>query len=66
MGYQLMEINKLDLSGQFFKMNTYYYPKNFNVYEWLGDYYLATDAKAKTSFEKALSINENPASRQKL
>jgi predicted alpha/beta superfamily hydrolase len=68
MGYQLMEMNKLDLAGQFFKMNTDYYPKSFNVYDSLGDYYLATDDKtnAKTNFEKALSLNENPESRQKL
>jgi len=68
MGYQLMEMNKLDLAGQFFKMNIDYYPKSSNVYDSLGDYYMATDnkPKAKTNFEKALSIMENPESRKKL
>ncbi len=68
MGYQLMEMDKMDMASQFFKMNIEYYPKSFNVYDSLGDYYLATDdkANAKTSFEKALAIKENPESRQKL
>lgn len=68
MGYQLMEMGKMDLASQFFKMNIDYYPKSFNVYDSLGDYYMATEnkPKAKTSFEKALSIKENPESRKKL
>ena len=68
MGYQLMEMDKHDLAGEFFKMNIDYYPKSSNVYDSLGDYYLATEnkEKAKLSFEKALSIEENPESRKKL
>lgn len=68
MGYQLMEMDKLDLAKEFFKMNIDYYPKSYNVYDSLGDYYLATEnkEKAKLSFEKALSIEENPESRKKL
>ena len=68
LGYELMERDKLDLAGDFFKMNVSYYPKSFNVYDSLGDYYLATKNKMKAieSFEKALSIKENPDSRRKL
>lgn len=68
MGYQLLQMGKIDLAGQFFKMNVDYYPKSFNVYDSLGDYYLAAkdNANAKSSFEKALSIKENPDSRKKL
>ena len=68
MGYQLMEMNKIDLAGEFFKMNVEFYPKSFNVYDSLGDYYLAAKnkAQAKVNFEKALSIVENPGSRKKL
>lgn len=68
MGYQLIEMNKLDLAKQFFQMNIDYYPKSFNVYDSLGDYYLAVENKeqAKLNFEKALSISENPTSRKKL
>ena len=68
MGYQLLEMNKMDLAGQFFQMNVDYYPKSYNVYDSLGDYYLAIEKtdEAKINFEKALSINENPESRKKL
>jgi len=68
MGYQLMQMGKVDLAGQFFKMNVENYPNSFNVYDSLGDYYLANDEKseAKKSFEKALYIQENPDSRKKL
>ncbi|WP_178988661.1 alpha/beta hydrolase-fold protein [Winogradskyella schleiferi] len=67
MGYQLMEMDKHDLAKQFFEMNIDYYPKSFNVYDSLGDYYLAVDnkEKAKANFKKALDIEENPTSRQK-
>lgn len=67
MGYQLMEMEKFDLAAKFFKMNVDYYPESFNVYDSLGDYYMATENKeqAMKSFEKALSIQENPASREK-
>jgi tetratricopeptide (TPR) repeat protein len=68
MGYQLLEMNKMDLAGQFFQMNVDYYPRSFNVYDSLGDYYLAIENKneAIINFEIALSINENPESRKKL
>lgn len=68
MGYQLMQMNKHDLAKQFFEMNIHYYPKSFNVYDSLGDYYLEVEnkEKAKENFKKALAINENPFSREKL
>jgi tetratricopeptide (TPR) repeat protein len=68
MGYQLMEMNKLHLAGEFFKLNIAYYPKSYNVYDSLGDYYLATDNKPEAimNFEKALALKENPGSRKKL
>ncbi|SDS25530.1 hypothetical protein SAMN04515667_1760 [Formosa sp. Hel1_31_208] len=68
MGYQLMELEKADLAGQFFRMNVDYYPQSFNVYDSLGDYYLYIKNKAKAieSFEKALAIKDNPDSRKKL
>lgn len=49
-------------------MTNNYYPKSSNVYDALGDYYIVTDnkPKAKTNFEKALSIMETPESRKKL
>lgn len=67
MGYQLMEMNKLDLAEQFFKINIEYFPESFNVYDSYGDYCLKIGNKeeAKAYFEKALSKEENPASREK-
>ncbi|WP_299124708.1 alpha/beta hydrolase-fold protein [uncultured Winogradskyella sp.] len=68
MGYQLMQMDKHDLAKQFFEMNVNYYPKSFNVYDSLGDYYLAVEnkEKAKENFKKALALEENPFSRKKL
>jgi predicted alpha/beta superfamily hydrolase len=68
MGYQLMQMDKVDLAGEFFKMNVDNYPKSFNVYDSLGDYYLRikNNPEAIKSFEKALSLKENPGSRKKL
>ena len=68
MGYRLLGMEKADLAGQFFRLNVDYYPKSFNVYDSLGDYYLHIKNKDKAieSFEKALAIKENPDSRKKL
>jgi tetratricopeptide (TPR) repeat protein len=68
MGYQLMQMGNLDLAGQFFQMNIDNFPKSYNVYDSYGDYCLATNNKEKAikSFEQALALKENPASRKKL
>jgi predicted alpha/beta superfamily hydrolase len=68
MGYQLLQMDKLDLASQFFEMNIDYYPDSFNVYDSFGDYFLAINNKeeAKKNFERALAIQENPESRRKL
>jgi tetratricopeptide (TPR) repeat protein len=68
MGYRLLGMENADLAGQFFRLNVDYYPKSFNVYDSLGDYYLHIKNKDKAieSFEKALAIKENPDSRKKL
>jgi predicted alpha/beta superfamily hydrolase len=68
MGYQLMQMTKHDLARQFFEMNIEYYPESFNVYDSLGDYYVAVDdkEKAKENFKKALAIQDNPYSKEKL
>lgn len=68
MGYRLLEMEKADFAGQIFKMNVDYYPKSVNVYDSLGDFYLASKNKDKAieSFKKALAIKENPDSRKKI
>lgn len=68
MGYQFLQLKKLDLSAEFFKMNVVNYPKSPNVYDSLGDFYVATDDKAKAidNFEKALTLKEMKYTRDKL
>ena len=63
-----MQMEKMDVAKQFFKMNIEYYPKSSNVYDSYGDYWMAVENKAKAieNFEKALAIKENPYSREKL
>ncbi|TXE19649.1 hypothetical protein ES692_02540 [Psychroserpens burtonensis] len=55
MGYLLLETEKVDFVGKFFKLNVAYYSKSFNVYYALGDFYLASKHKDKAieSFERA-------------
>lgn len=67
-GYAFLQQKKYDKAGRFFKMNVDNYPESFNVYDSYGDYFLAIDNKTKAieNFKKALSIKENPESRQKL
>ncbi len=68
MGYQFLQLKKLDLSVEFFKMNVANYPKSPNVYDSLGDFYLATDDKTRAidSFKKALALKELDYTRAKL
>jgi predicted alpha/beta superfamily hydrolase len=42
MGYQFMNMQQLNKSEQFFKLNVANYPESFNVYDSLGDFYAAT------------------------
>ncbi len=60
-GYQFMSMKRYDLSEKFFQLNILYYPKQFNVYDSLGDLYVAKgeNEKAINSFKKALSLNKN-------
>ncbi|MDW3651296.1 MAG: alpha/beta hydrolase-fold protein [Bacteroidia bacterium] len=69
MGYQLMSMKMYDKSEALFKLNIHYYPNSFNVYDSLGDLYVAKGEKGKAieNFKKALSINsESKASQEKL
>ena len=66
MGYRLLEMEKVDFAGKFFKINIAYYHESFNVYDSLGDFYLASKNKVIECFEKALHIKENPDSRKKI
>ena len=52
----------------FFEMNIENYPKSGNVYDSMGDFYVATGDKEKAIdyFRKALAVHENADTRQKL
>ena len=68
-GYQLLQMNMHKKSEEIFKLNIHFYPNSFNVYDSMGDLYLAKgdNEKAKENFKKALSINsESKASQEKL
>lgn len=68
-GYQFMQMNMHEKSEEIFKLNIHFYPNSFNVYDSIGDLYLAKGdkEKAKENFRKALSINsESKVSKEKL
>ena len=69
MGYQLISMQQLAKAEQLFQLNVRYFPDNFNVYDSLGDCYLAMGEKdkAKINFQKALSHNpDSEESKRKL
>ena len=68
MAYQFLQMEKLENAGHFFKLNVKNYPKSPNVYDSLGDFYIATNEKAKAieTLKKALAIKEVDYTRAKL
>lgn len=58
LGYNFLQQKDYERSAMFFQANIDYYPKSFNVYDSMGDYYLARNEKPKAMeyFRKALSI----------
>lgn len=69
MGYQFMRMKQFDKSEKLLKLNAAYYPDRFNVYDTLGDLYLAKGDKEKAieHFKKALSLNsESTFTKEKL
>ena len=68
MGYQALGSKQFKKAESFFKYNIDNYPESYNVYDSMGDYYVAIGDKpnAIKYFEKALSIKENPDTRKKL
>jgi len=67
-GYIFLQHKDFERSRMFFQVNIDYYPQNFNVYDGMGDSYLAANDKAKAMeyFEKALSIKFRPDIEAKL
>ena len=67
-GYMFLQQKDFERSRMFFQVNIDYYPKNFNVYDSMGDCYLAMDEKARAMeyFRKALSIKYRQDIKEKL
>ncbi|MBS1601506.1 MAG: alpha/beta hydrolase [Bacteroidetes bacterium] len=67
-GYTLLGHGQAARAFYYFHLNVENYPKSFNVYDSMGDWYLAQGKKemARKSWEKALSLREFPDTRKKL
>ena len=68
LGYAFMQNKMNEKAFAFFEMNVENYPKSENVYDSMGDFYVATGDKEKAIdyFRKALTIQDNADTKQKL
>jgi tetratricopeptide (TPR) repeat protein len=68
LGYYYMGGHAAEKAYAMFAMNIKNYPKNWNVYDSMGDYYAnqKDKAKAREYYKKALAINDNPGTKKKL
>ncbi|MBS1521093.1 MAG: alpha/beta hydrolase [Bacteroidetes bacterium] len=68
LAYSCMGNHKMAVAYKLFIRNTQMYPNSTNVFDSLGDYYVAVGDKQKAieAFTKALSLQEVPDTRQKL
>jgi predicted alpha/beta superfamily hydrolase len=68
LGYYAMSNKQYDIAASLFQLNIENYPNSGNTYDSYGDLLLARKdtANAIASFNKALSVQENSATRQKL
>jgi predicted alpha/beta superfamily hydrolase len=66
--YNLLGNHQLDRAFYYFGLNIQNYPNSFNVYDSMGDLYLARNDKDRAAgmFKKSLSLHENPETRKKL
>jgi uncharacterized protein len=68
LGYGFLQNKNFVKAFTFFNLNISNYPKSFNVYDSMGDYYIAGNDRLKAAefFRKALTLSENPDTRNKL
>jgi tetratricopeptide (TPR) repeat protein len=68
MGYQLLQMKKPEYAFAFFDLNLKNYPTHANVFDSMGDYYLAQadTLKAIEFFEKAVTLGDLSYSKDKL
>ena len=66
--YNLLGNHQFDRAAYYFELNINNYPNSFNVYDSMGDLYLARNDKDRAAgmFKKSLSLRENPDTRKKL
>lgn len=59
LGYQLMNMNKIEQAVEILRLNTESYPNSSNAYDSLGDAYLRAGSKesAKKSYLRAMELN---------
>jgi predicted alpha/beta superfamily hydrolase len=67
-GYNFLQAKMMEKSHAFFQLNIDNYPSSGNVYDSMGDYYTAAGDKQKAidMYTKALAIDNNPDTKQKL
>ena len=67
-GYRFLQREQFSKAEDFFKLNIKLYPESFNVYDSYGEYFVAAGEKVKAieQFEKALTVKDDPATREKL
>lgn len=68
LGYFFLQQKDFERAFFFFQTNVNYYPNSFNVYDGMGDYYLAIDKKTKAieCFKRALRLKNTAEIRDKL
>ena len=68
LGYFFLQQKDFERAFFFFQTNVNYYPNSFNVYDGMGDYYLAIDKKTKAidCFKQALRLKNTAEIREKL
>jgi predicted alpha/beta superfamily hydrolase len=68
LAYTFLQEKDFERSESFFRTNIQYYPNSFNVYDGMGDYYLAIGRRviAIAYFKKALRLKDTAEIREKL
>lgn len=68
MAYQFMQMQQMEKSEAFFKLNVKNYPDSFNTYDSLGDFYATSGDKKKAilNYKKSIELNPNSMSKEKL
>ena len=66
--YEFLSMKQYEKAEQFFILNTKNYPKSYNAFDSLGDFYRATDdkEKARINYLKSIELYDNSPSKMKL